>query len=161
MKGSGGPVLMIALVSGVLPHSVYLLVTRFRFFGFTVVPIDLFAVKVVLETFKKAGWASRSALTIELDNRVLINWLENTLQRPWSIAKYIAEIDSLVCGCVNVQFKLADILILAMAGSLALDGLSRTNWLDGIAPFCFVDSSCAVSSSKDGLSSGDGRKGHG
>ncbi|KAK8686373.1 hypothetical protein V6N13_125398 [Hibiscus sabdariffa] len=93
------------------------------------VPIDLFTVKVALETFKKAGWASGSALTIELDNRVLINWLENTLQRPWRIAKYIAEIDSLVCGCVNVQFKLADILNLAMAGSLTLDGLSRSNWL--------------------------------
>ncbi|KAK8576173.1 hypothetical protein V6N13_090650 [Hibiscus sabdariffa] len=128
MKGSGGPALMIiALVSGVLPHSVYLLVTRFRFFEFTVVPIDLFAVKVALETFKKAWWASRSALTIELDNRVLINWLENTLQRPWSIAKYIVVIDSLVCGCVDVQFKLADIPNLAMAGSLALDGLPKTN----------------------------------
>ncbi|KAK8575645.1 hypothetical protein V6N13_033110 [Hibiscus sabdariffa] len=45
------------------------------------VPINLFAVKVTLETFKKAGWASSSALTIVLDNRVLINWLENTLQR--------------------------------------------------------------------------------
>ncbi|KAL4347478.1 hypothetical protein GQ457_17G001450 [Hibiscus cannabinus] len=43
------------------------------------VPIDLFAVKVALETFKKAGWASSSALTIVLDNIVLINWLENTL----------------------------------------------------------------------------------
>ncbi|KAK8549661.1 hypothetical protein V6N13_073442 [Hibiscus sabdariffa] len=67
---------------------------------------------------------------IELDNKVMINWLENSLQRPWSIAKYIAEIDSLACGCANVQFKLADIPNLAMADSLALNGLSRTK--------CFV-----------------------
>ncbi|KAK8634011.1 hypothetical protein V6N13_014840 [Hibiscus sabdariffa] len=93
------------------------------------VPIDLFAVKVALETFKKAGWASSLALTIVLDNRVLINWLENTPQRPWGIAKYIAEIDSLVCGCVNVQFKSAEISNMAMVGSLAYDGLSRSTWL--------------------------------
>ncbi|KAK8669316.1 hypothetical protein V6N13_106750 [Hibiscus sabdariffa] len=93
------------------------------------VPIDLFAVKVALETFKKAGWASSLALTIVLDNRVLINWLENTLQRPWGIAKYIAEINSLVCGCVNVQFKSAEISNMAMVGSLAYDGLSRSTWL--------------------------------
>ncbi|KAK8648300.1 hypothetical protein V6N13_129058 [Hibiscus sabdariffa] len=85
-------------------------------------PIDLFAVKVVLETFKKAGWALSSALTIELDNKILINWLENTLHRPWGIAKYIAEIDSLVCGCVNVHFKYAEQSNMAMVGSLAFDG---------------------------------------
>ncbi|KAK8488159.1 hypothetical protein V6N11_073206 [Hibiscus sabdariffa] len=85
-----------------------------------------------METFKKVGWASSSALTIELDNKILINWLENSLQRPWSIAKYIAEIDSLVRGCIAVQFKLADISNLAMASNLALDGLSRTNCSMGV-----------------------------
>ncbi|KAK8634007.1 hypothetical protein V6N13_014836 [Hibiscus sabdariffa] len=49
--------------------------------------------------------------------------------RPWGIAKYIAEIDSLVCGCVNVQFKSAEISNMAMVGSLAYDGLSRSTWL--------------------------------
>ncbi|KAK8625433.1 hypothetical protein V6N13_090305 [Hibiscus sabdariffa] len=77
-------------------------------------PIDLFAVKVALEIFKKAGWASSSALTIVLDNKVLINWLENTLQRPWGIAKHIAKIDSLICGCANVQFKSAENSNMAM-----------------------------------------------
>ncbi|KAK8689613.1 hypothetical protein V6N13_088327 [Hibiscus sabdariffa] len=108
-------------------------VVRALFSGLVVdygsVPIGLCAVKSTLETFKKAGWASRSALTIELDNRTLINWLKNSIQRPWNIAKYFFEIDSLVRGCVAVQFKLADFSNLAMASSLALDGLSRTNWL--------------------------------
>ncbi|KAK8696940.1 hypothetical protein V6N13_113108 [Hibiscus sabdariffa] len=92
-------------------------------------PIDLFAVKVALEIFKKAGWASSSALTIVLDNKVLINWLENTLQRTWGISKHIAEIDSLICGCANVQFKSAENSNMAMVGSLAYDGLSRSTWL--------------------------------
>ncbi|KAL4386761.1 hypothetical protein GQ457_09G031240 [Hibiscus cannabinus] len=96
------------------------------------VPIDLFAVKVALETFKNAGWASRSALTFELDNRVFINWLENSLQRPWSIAKYIAEIDSLACGCANVQFKLADFRIwLWRVASLLMGYLGQFGWLCG------------------------------
>ncbi|KAK8478882.1 hypothetical protein V6N11_084454 [Hibiscus sabdariffa] len=93
------------------------------------VPFDLCAVKAALETFKKAGWASRTELTIELVNRSLINQLENSLQRPWNSAKYFVEIDFLIRGCVFVQFKLADSPNLAMASCLAFDGLSRSNWL--------------------------------
>ncbi|KAK8677031.1 hypothetical protein V6N13_142587 [Hibiscus sabdariffa] len=66
------------------------------------VPFGLCAVKAALETFKKAGWASRTALTIELVNRSLINRLENSLQRPWNSAKYFVEIDSLIQGCISV-----------------------------------------------------------
>ncbi|KAK8480449.1 hypothetical protein V6N11_018128 [Hibiscus sabdariffa] len=88
------------------------------------VPFDLCVVKAAFETFKKAGWASRTALTIELVNRSLINRLENSLQRPWNSAKYFAEIDFLIRGCVFVQFKLADSPNLAMASCLAFDGLS-------------------------------------
>ncbi|KAL4385576.1 hypothetical protein GQ457_15G025080 [Hibiscus cannabinus] len=51
------------------------------------------------------------------------------LQRPWGIAKHIAEIDSLICGCANVQFKSAENSNMAMVGSLAYDGLSRSTWL--------------------------------
>ncbi|KAK8616626.1 hypothetical protein V6N13_116596 [Hibiscus sabdariffa] len=86
-------------------------------------------IKAALETFKKARWASRTALTIEFVNRSLINRLENSLERPWNSTKYFAEIDSLIRACVSVQFKLVDSPNLSMASSLAFDGLSRLNWL--------------------------------
>ncbi|KAK8634014.1 hypothetical protein V6N13_014843 [Hibiscus sabdariffa] len=61
--------------------------------------------------------------------KVLGKGIRLRVVRPWGIAKYIAEIDSLVCGCVNVQFKSAEISNMAMVGSLAYDGLSRSTWL--------------------------------
>ncbi|KAK8634084.1 hypothetical protein V6N13_014913 [Hibiscus sabdariffa] len=89
----------------------------------------LCAVKVALEIFKKAGWASKSTLVVELDNKVLFTWLVNTVQRPWGIARNLAEIDSLVCDCLSVHFQLADRMESSLAIHLAQDGINRRDWL--------------------------------
>ncbi|KAL4308238.1 hypothetical protein GQ457_01G010290 [Hibiscus cannabinus] len=72
--------------------------------------IDLRAVEVVLEIFKKPGWTSKSTLVVELDKKMLIKWLVNMLQRPWGIARNLAEFDSLVCDCLSFRFQLADLM---------------------------------------------------
>ncbi|KAK8547094.1 hypothetical protein V6N13_099836 [Hibiscus sabdariffa] len=68
-------------------------------------------VKVALEIFNKAGWASKSALLVELDNKLLIKWFVNTVRRSWGIARNLAEIDSLVCDYLSVRFQFAEGLV--------------------------------------------------
>ncbi|KAK8674567.1 hypothetical protein V6N13_032676 [Hibiscus sabdariffa] len=68
-------------------------------------------VKVALEIFNKAGWASKSALLFELDNKLLIKWFVNTVRRSWGIARNLAEIDSLVCDYLSVRFQFAEGLV--------------------------------------------------
>ncbi|KAK8994119.1 hypothetical protein V6N11_008325 [Hibiscus sabdariffa] len=71
------------------------------------------------------GWASKSALVVELDNEVLVKWLMNPLQRPWGIARSFAEIDTLVCDCTYVQLELAASLESSLMIKLAQDGVNR------------------------------------
>ncbi|KAK8663422.1 hypothetical protein V6N13_083242 [Hibiscus sabdariffa] len=94
-----------------------------------IVSIALCAVKVVLEIFKKAGWARKSALVVELENKLLNKWLVNTLRRPWGIVGNFAEIDSLVCYCLFVRFQFADRMNSSLAAHFAQDGFNRKEWL--------------------------------
>ncbi|KAK8667906.1 hypothetical protein V6N13_105383 [Hibiscus sabdariffa] len=95
------------------------------------IPVDLFAVKVELETYLRAGWTKKDVLFIELDNKVLVYWILNPSQRPWGVARSKVEIDNLVCKCVVVHFKSVASQELAMAETLAQDGIDKRDWLIG------------------------------
>ncbi|KAK8530107.1 hypothetical protein V6N12_060863 [Hibiscus sabdariffa] len=90
--------------------------------------INLFAVKVALETYLRAGWAKKAALSIELDNKVMVNWILNPSQRPWGVARSMVEIDKLVCECVTVHFRSVALQDLTMAVTLAQDGIDKRDW---------------------------------
>ncbi|KAK8650376.1 hypothetical protein V6N13_140017 [Hibiscus sabdariffa] len=47
----------------------------------------IFAVKMTIENFKPTGWENKVSLVRFLDCKILLNWIENPLQRPWGLAK--------------------------------------------------------------------------
>ncbi|KAK8606229.1 hypothetical protein V6N13_102983 [Hibiscus sabdariffa] len=105
----------------------------FRVYGFrkgdqAACGVNLFAVKVALETYLRAGWAKKAALSIELDNKVMVNWILNPSQRPWGVARSMVEIDKLVCECVTVHFRSVALQDLTMAVTLAQDGIDKRDW---------------------------------
>ncbi|KAK8680714.1 hypothetical protein V6N13_109654 [Hibiscus sabdariffa] len=55
----------------------------------------------VLEIFKKVGWARKSALVVELDNKLLIKWLVNAVQRPWGYCELGGEVGAMVSVFVD------------------------------------------------------------
>ncbi|KAK8626902.1 hypothetical protein V6N13_134532 [Hibiscus sabdariffa] len=60
---------------------------------------------------------------------MLIKWLVNTLQRPWGIARNLAEFDSLVCDCLSFRFQFADLMKSSLAALLAQDDFNRNDRL--------------------------------
>ncbi|KAK8571792.1 hypothetical protein V6N12_027865 [Hibiscus sabdariffa] len=76
----------------------------------------------------------KAALSIELDNKVLVNWILNPSQRPWGVARSMIEIDNLVCECVAVYFKSVALQELAMEVILAQNRIDKRDWLIAWCP---------------------------
>ncbi|KAK8689267.1 hypothetical protein V6N13_087989 [Hibiscus sabdariffa] len=66
---------------------------------------DLSAIKMALEVFIEAGFADQFELFIETPSLVVVNWLQNSFERPWSKWMLLAEIDKLVYNIANVRFE--------------------------------------------------------
>ncbi|KAK8543769.1 hypothetical protein V6N13_025937 [Hibiscus sabdariffa] len=87
----------------------------------------LIAVKMVIEIFKTSGWVNKVSLVIFLDCRILLNWIESPLQRPWGLAKEFATLDVLRNDITHIQFQHIDRSDNILTARLAQDGLSRLN----------------------------------
>ncbi|KAK8674576.1 hypothetical protein V6N13_032685 [Hibiscus sabdariffa] len=85
----------------------------------------LVAAKTTLEIFIAAGWANWCPLVLASDCKVLVNLIENSLQRPWALSKFFAEFDNLSCVCKLIQFRYIKRVENEMTTRLAFDGFSR------------------------------------
>ncbi|KAK8701279.1 hypothetical protein V6N13_019669 [Hibiscus sabdariffa] len=52
---------------------------------------DITVIKTALDVLKLAGWDKTREVAVESENKILLNWLANTLQRPWGLSKLLAE----------------------------------------------------------------------
>ncbi|KAK8577436.1 hypothetical protein V6N13_027709 [Hibiscus sabdariffa] len=85
------------------------------------------AVKMAFEIFKATGWENKVSLVILLDCKILLNWIESPMQRPWGLAKEFATLDVLRNGIAHIQFRHIERSDNILAARLAQDGLSRLN----------------------------------
>ncbi|KAK8622349.1 hypothetical protein V6N13_117270 [Hibiscus sabdariffa] len=88
----------------------------------------LIAVKMAIEIFKASGWVNIVSLVIFLDCRILLNWIESPMQRPWGLAKEFAALVVLRNDITHIQFHHIERSDNILAARLAHDGLSRLNW---------------------------------
>ncbi|KAK9009575.1 hypothetical protein V6N11_036106 [Hibiscus sabdariffa] len=65
----------------------------------------LIEVKMAIEIFKASGWVNKVSLVIFLDCRILLNWIESPMQRPWRLAKEFAALDVLRNDITHIQFQ--------------------------------------------------------
>ncbi|KAK8617825.1 hypothetical protein V6N13_080730 [Hibiscus sabdariffa] len=87
----------------------------------------LIAVKMTIKIFKASGWVNKVSLVIFLDCRILLNWIESPMQRPWGLAMEFAALDVLRNNITYIQFQHIERSDNLLAARLAQDGLSRLN----------------------------------
>ncbi|KAK8549690.1 hypothetical protein V6N13_073470 [Hibiscus sabdariffa] len=85
----------------------------------------LVATKIALEVFRLVGWDSKSILQVNLDCKVQLNWVKNSLQRPWSVLRILTDIDSLISQYPRVFFGYIPCDENKLVVCLAREGLSR------------------------------------
>ncbi|KAK8589606.1 hypothetical protein V6N13_088439 [Hibiscus sabdariffa] len=88
----------------------------------------LSATKMAIEIVKSTGCENKFSLVILLDCKILLNWIESPLQRPWGLAKEFTSVDVLLIGKPHIQFRHIGRSDNILAARLAHDGLSRQNW---------------------------------
>ncbi|KAK8697590.1 hypothetical protein V6N13_113731 [Hibiscus sabdariffa] len=88
----------------------------------------IFAVKMAIEMFKSTGWENKVSLVIFLNYKILLNWIENPLQRPWRLSKEFATFDVLLNDKSLFSFGKIGRSDNKMTARLAYDGLSKLNW---------------------------------
>ncbi|KAK8620181.1 hypothetical protein V6N13_066663 [Hibiscus sabdariffa] len=85
---------------------------------------DITAIKMALNVLKLAGWDKTREVAVESENKILLNWLANSLQRPWGLSKLLAEVDVLACD-LSIHFRHILNDQNELATYLARDGLTR------------------------------------
>ncbi|KAK8707974.1 hypothetical protein V6N13_059023 [Hibiscus sabdariffa] len=89
--------------------------------------VDISAVKVALEVLKPAWWTKSWVVILEIESKILLNWLANSFQRPWGFSKVLVDIDVLVCE-LSIHFRHILKDQNEMAAYLARIGLNKSEW---------------------------------
>ncbi|KAK8705577.1 hypothetical protein V6N13_049175 [Hibiscus sabdariffa] len=66
---------------------------------------DITTIKTALDILKLAGWDKTREVAVESENKILLNWLANSLQKPWGLSKLLVEVDvmdALLCWALVV-----------------------------------------------------------
>ncbi|KAL4346521.1 hypothetical protein GQ457_17G004720 [Hibiscus cannabinus] len=66
---------------------------------------ELVAILKALEVFKAGNWIVCAPLIVESNSKVILNWLSDSLQRPWRWWKIFRDIGFLVTQIGNIQFQ--------------------------------------------------------
>ncbi|KAK8594184.1 hypothetical protein V6N13_125993 [Hibiscus sabdariffa] len=82
--------------------------------------------KEILEQTELLG---KSLSDSDINNRVS-KIISEAKERPWGIARNLAEFDSLVCDCLSFRFQFADLMKSSLAVLLAQDGFNRNDSRD-------------------------------
>ncbi|KAK8544320.1 hypothetical protein V6N13_100549 [Hibiscus sabdariffa] len=85
---------------------------------------DITAIKMALDVLKLAGWDKTREVAVESESKILLNWLANSLQRPWGLSKLLAEVDVMACD-LSIQFRHILNDQNELAAYLARDGLTQ------------------------------------
>ncbi|KAK8582698.1 hypothetical protein V6N13_069470 [Hibiscus sabdariffa] len=85
---------------------------------------DITAIIMALNVLKLAGWDKTREVAVESENKILLNWLANSLQRHWGLSKLLAEVDVLACD-LSIQFRHILNDQNELATYLARDGLTQ------------------------------------
>ncbi|KAL4347480.1 hypothetical protein GQ457_17G004730 [Hibiscus cannabinus] len=88
----------------------------------------ILAIKNALELFATTSWAGIETLVVEIDSLVVLNWMENSLYRPWSYWYVFMETDSLIKQIGKVNFVHSEKPCGGMAAWLAKDGVSKSEF---------------------------------
>ncbi|KAK8504821.1 hypothetical protein V6N12_033072 [Hibiscus sabdariffa] len=88
----------------------------------------LAAVKIALVMFRETGWVGKVSLVLELDCKVVLNWLENPLQCPQKWWVHLVEIGRLACKLNHVKFQYISRSENLVAFELAMNGLHRQDF---------------------------------
>ncbi|KAK8535524.1 hypothetical protein V6N12_057040 [Hibiscus sabdariffa] len=88
----------------------------------------ILAIKNALELFATTSWAGIETLVVEIDSLVVLNWMGNSLYRPWSYWYVFMETDSLIKQIGKVNFVHSEKLCGGMATWLAKDGVSKSEF---------------------------------
>ncbi|KAL4324557.1 hypothetical protein GQ457_11G025030 [Hibiscus cannabinus] len=87
------------------------------------------AIKIALEVLKTTGWAGKISLVMELDCKVILDWIANPLRCLWRWGKSLAEVDCLVSQIKSIRFDYISRHVNIVAICLAGDCLYRNDCL--------------------------------
>ncbi|KAL4346396.1 hypothetical protein GQ457_17G004770 [Hibiscus cannabinus] len=90
---------------------------------------ELVAILKALEVFKAGNWIGRAPLIVESNSKVILNWLSDSLQRPWRWWKIFRDIGCLVTQIENIQFQHV-CMEKNLANYLAKVGLQRSEFFE-------------------------------
>ncbi|KAL4347004.1 hypothetical protein GQ457_17G015210 [Hibiscus cannabinus] len=91
--------------------------------------VVLLAVRVALETFLDVGFADDFCLEVEVNSFLVLNWLNNPLQRPWNWWELFAEIVSIVFKLQEIRFLFVHDYGNSTSLWLAKEGIRRQNFV--------------------------------
>ncbi|KAK9045272.1 hypothetical protein V6N11_059159 [Hibiscus sabdariffa] len=87
----------------------------------------LIAMKVALEIFLQSAWRSKAYLIIATDSNLVQRWVSNSFICPCYRWPLLLEIENLLRVVGSVQISFVPKTDFSLAGTLAIDGLNRTN----------------------------------
>ncbi|KAK5795505.1 hypothetical protein PVK06_036773 [Gossypium arboreum] len=83
------------------------------------------AIITALDVFIKIGWKGLGLLIVEIDSKVVYNWISDKTRRPWSQQATFADLEMRIVCVGELSFSLAELNGNEMADTLATVGMSR------------------------------------